>query len=329
MPDSVDFSRKPVLVLGASGFIGSRLVQALAAGSVYRPIAASRHPKHDGIVLDATDPVAVREAISSAARVVNCIAGSNEAMVRSTQALCEAARGQPPGRIVHLSSMAVYGSASGPVNEYHQAVAPVSAYGQAKIACEQIIRKYVRDGGDAIVLRPTCVFGPGSAQWTTRLARLLEVRRIGDLGLAGDGCCNLAFIDDLVTSIINALDARGIAGQTFNVSSSAELTWNEFLVRFAKALGATPVKRIAPRTLKFETKLLAPVRKIAGKFLHTPATEAITPSLAALWAQDIRIDSTAAVAALRMPQTSPDAMIAAAVQSLCGPVNVSRLEFTS
>jgi nucleoside-diphosphate-sugar epimerase len=329
MPDSIDFSRKPVLVLGASGFIGSRLVDSLAAGSVYRPIPASRHPKAGGVVLDATDPAALREALSDVALVVNCIAGSNQAMVRSTQALCDAARLRPPGRIVHLSSMAVYGSASGPVHEYQQGVAPVSGYGEAKIACEQIIRKYVRDGGDAIILRPTCVFGPGSAQWTTRLARLLEAHRIGDLGSAGDGCCNLAFIDDVVAAIVNSLDARGITGRTFNVSSSAELTWNEFLMRFAKALGATPVKRIAPRMLKLETKLLAPARKIAGKFVHTPATEAITPSLAALWRQDIRIDNTAAVAALGMPQTSPDAMIAAAVQWLHGRAQVSRLEFAS
>ena len=327
MPDALDFPRKPVLVLGASGFIGARLVEALSAGTSYRPIAASRRPKPGGLVLDATDPAAMREAIRGASRVVNCIAGSNETMVRSTQALCDAARGKPPGRIVHLSSMAVYGFASGRIREDQPAVDPVSGYGQAKIACEQIIGKYMRDGGNAVILRPTCVFGPGSTQWTTRLARLLETRRIGDLGPAGDGCCNLAFIDDVVAATISALDAGGVAGQTFNVSSSAELTWNEFLVRFAKSLGATPVKRIAPRMLKLETKLLAPVRKIAGKVLHGSATEAITPSLAALWAQDIRIDSTAAVDALRMPQTPPDAMIAAAVQWLHSASPASRLEF--
>ena len=265
MPDLLDFSRKPVLVLGASGFIGSRLVASLAAGSVYRPIAASRHPKQGGVVLDATDPAAIRKAMADVPLLLNCIAGSNEAMIRSTRALCDAARSHPPARIVHLSSMAVYGAASGLVREDHAAVAPVSGYGQAKIACEQIIRKYVRDGGDAVILRPTCVFGPASPQWTTRLAGLLQARRIGDLGPAGDGCCNLAFIDDVTTATVNALDARGIAGETFNLSSSAELTWNEFLVRFAKALGATPVKRIAPRMLKLETKLLAPVRKSPAK----------------------------------------------------------------
>jgi nucleoside-diphosphate-sugar epimerase len=318
MSDLLDTLRKPVLVLGASGFIGARVVAALSVSPTYRPVAASRRPGPGGVALDATDPGAMRAALHGMDRVVNCIAGSPKTMVGATRALCDAARTAPPGRIVHLSSMAVYGAATGWVREDHPGVAPISGYGQAKAGSEAIIRQYVRNGGDAAILRPTCVFGPGSTQWTTRLARLLQAGRIGDLGRAGDGCCNLAFIDDVVAAIVRAMDAPGVTGRTFNVSSSAELTWNEFLVRFARALGATPVKRISPRMLKVETNLLAPMRKIAGKALHSPATEAVTPSLGALFAQDIRIDSRAAVAALSMPQTPVDPMIAAAVQWLSG-----------
>ncbi len=328
MPDSIVFRRKPVLVLGASGFIGTHVVAALSANSAYQPIAASRQPNHGGVALDATNAAAMRDAISGVDYVVNCIAGSNEAMVRSTQALCDAARAKSPERIVHLSSMAAYGAATGSVREDHPAVDPVSGYGRAKLACEDIIRKYGRDGGDAVVLRPTCVFGPGSEQWTTRIARLLRAHRAGDLGAAGDGCCNLAFIDDVVAGIVNALVAPDVADRAFNVSSSSELTWNEFLVRFGKALGMTPINRISRRTLKLETKVMAPAFRIAGKVLRGRAPEAITPSLASLWAQDIRIDSSAAVAALGLPQTAPDAMIAASVLWLRdGSPPVSRLEF--
>jgi 2-alkyl-3-oxoalkanoate reductase len=316
MPDSVDFSRKLVLVLGASGFIGSRVVAALARSPIYRPVAASRRSK---LVVDATNPESVRAALRDVEYVVNCIAGNDRAMVRTTQVLFDGARASPPRRIIHLSSMAVYGAATGTVREDRAPVLPLSGYGQAKIDCERIVRKYVDDGGDAVILRPTCVFGPGSTQWTTRLARLLQAHRIGDMGSAGDGCCNLAFIDDVVAGIIAALDAPDIAGRAFNVSSSADMTWNAFLVAFAKALGATPVRRIAPRTLRIETKLLAPVRRIAAIAMRSPATEAITPSLAALWAQDIRIDCSAAEASLALPRTPTDQMIAAAVQHERGP----------
>jgi nucleoside-diphosphate-sugar epimerase len=293
MPDSVNYPRKPVLVLGASGTIGSRVVAALATSPIYRPVAASRR---SGV--DATDPARVRAALQDVDTIVNCIAGPDRTMVRSTQALCDAARIFPPRRIVHLSSMAVYGAATGTVREDHPAVPPVSGYGQAKIDCEGIVRKYVNDGGDAVILRPTCVFGPNSPQWTTRLARLLA-------GIAA------------------ALDAPDIAGRAFNVSSTNELTWNEFLVAFAMALGATPVRRIPARTLRIETTLLAPLRRIGSLIGRAPVTEAITPSLAALWRQDIRIDCSAAEAMLGLLRTPVDQMIAAAVRPQSNPMEAA------
>lgn len=310
MLDSVDFSRKPVLVLGASGFIGSRVVDAMSGNPLYQAVAASRRST---VVVDATNSDAVHTALQDVHCVINCIAGG--AMVRSTQVLCDAARAVPPRRIVHLSSMAVYGAAVGAIREDHAPVAPVSFYGQAKIECERIVQKYVDDGGDAVILRPTCVFGPGSAQWTTRLARLLYARRIGDLGADGDGYCNLAFIDDVVAAIVAAVDAPDISGRTFNISSAYDLTWNEFFVAFGKALGATPIRRISPRRLRIETMLLAPVRRVLAMAVKSPFTEAVTPSLAALWRQDIRIDCSAARTALALPRTSPDTMIAAAVRT--------------
>ena len=311
MPDSVDFSRKLVLVLGASGYIGSRVVAALSASPIYRPIAASRR---SGLKVDATSTDNVRVALRDVHCVVNCIAGNERTMIRAAEVLCDAARLSPPRRIIHLSSMAVYGAATGVVREDDVPVLPVSGYGQAKIDCERIVQKYVADGGDAVILRPTCVFGAGSKQWTTRLINLLKAGRLGDLGSAGDGCCNLACIDDVVAAIVAALDAPGISGRSFNLSSSANLTWNAFLIAFAKALGATPIRRIPPRTLRIETKLLAPLRRIAAIGIHSPATEAITPSLAALWRQDIRIDSSAAEASLGLQRTPVDRMIAAATR---------------
>ena len=311
MPDSIDYSRKPVLILGASGFIGSRVAAALERSPIYRPVAASRR---SAISVDATDMQSVLRALREVDCVVNCVAGKDDAMVRAAQMLCDAARSAPPRRIVHLSSMAVYGAATGSVTEDHGPVEPVSLYGRAKIACEEIVGRYVRDGGDAVILRPSCVFGPDSTQWTTRLIRLLRAGRLGDLGAGGDGGCNLAFIDDVVGAIVAALDAPDVSGRTFNISSSADLTWNEFLTAFGKALGATPIRRIPGRTLRIETRILAPFRRAAAKAVKAGWTEAITPSLAALFRQDIRIDSGAAQSALWLHRTPPEQMIAAVLR---------------
>ncbi len=326
MADILDLPRKSVLVLGASGFIGSRLVATLSGTPTYRPIAASRRPGRGFIetrAFDATRTDGMQAALRDADYVVNCIAGSGRTMIAATQALCDAARANPPRRIVHLSSMAVYGAATGSVREDHAAIAPLSDYGEAKLTCERIMLKYVHDGGDAIILRPTCVFGPGSMQWTTRIGHLLQTRRIGDLGPAGDGYCNLVYIDDLVVGVIHALGIPWCSNRKFNVSTEMGLTWNQFLVRFAKTLGATPVKRIPQRNLRLESRLLAPARRITDIGLRrfgvrTTLAEAITPSLLALMGQDIRIDSSAAINVLSLPQTPAEHMIASAAGWLKG-----------
>jgi 2-alkyl-3-oxoalkanoate reductase len=310
MPDSMDFSRKPVLVLGASGFIGSRVVAALSHHPLYRAVPASRH---SGLRIDGTNSASVRAALQDVHYVINCIAGG--AMVPATRVLCDAARALPPRRIVHLSSMAVYGAATGTITEDQAPVEPIGLYGRAKIECERLVRKYVDDGGDAVILRPTCVFGPGSPQWTIRLVRLLRDGRIGDLGAAGDGWCNLAFIDDVVAAIVSALDAPGITGRVFNISSNCELTWNEFFKTFGQELGAVPIRRLSARRLQIETQILAPVRRVMAMAVRSPWTEAVTPSLAALWRQDIRIDCAAARRLLVLPATSVDEMIGSVVRA--------------
>ena len=315
MADYPNSHRQPVFVLGASGFIGSALVSALARSPRWQPVPVSRRQGGPGsITADATDPASMRTILSEGVTVVNCIAGSNRTMQHATDVLCSVARQLPPRRIIHLSSMAVYGSATGTVRENTAPVPPLSAYGRAKCDAERTILRYVDGGGDAAILRPSCVFGPGSVQWTTRIARLLTSHRLGDLGSAGDGGCNLVFIDDLIETIIHALEAPSIGGRTFNVSNPDIPSWNDFLIRFGIALGATPIRRIPERALRIETKWLAPLRRIAGKRLKHPATEAITPSLAALFAQDIQIDSSAAATVLAMPATPIARMIETALR---------------
>lgn len=306
-------TRRPVLVLGASGFIGSRIVAALSAHPVWRPVAAGRRATPDGsrIAVDATDPAALANAVRAADTVINCVAGNEATMTGAAKALCDA----KPARIVHFSSMAVYGAAAGQVTEATAPVTPLSGYGQAKLESEATVLRYREAGGQAVILRPTCVFGPGSPQWTTRLATLLRARRLGDLGSAGDGWCNLAYVDDVAAAAVAALDSPS---GVFNVNSSADLTWNAFFLRFARALDATPVRRIPRRELRLETKLLAPARRIGAKILRSPLTEAITPSLAALFAQEIRIDHTAMTRDLGVSPTPLDVMIDASVDWLRG-----------
>jgi nucleoside-diphosphate-sugar epimerase len=302
-----------VLVLGADGFIGSHLVTALAGSDWASPIACGRRARTVGatdpiarLQFDATDESALHQALQSADAVVNCIAGSTRTIVDGARALVAAAARQPrPPRLVHLSSMAVYGNASGVVTESAPLRAE-DAYAKAKIAAEADCQRY----SQAVILRPGIVYGPRSRQWTERVARWLSAHRLGDLGAAGDGYCNLVYVADLVAAVALCLRLPGMAGQVFNLAMAQPPTWNEYFVAFARALGAVPVARIGRRRLKIETKLLAPplkvaeilCRKVGISALRLP--EAIPPSLLRLWQQDIRLDVTRAEQLLQLQWTA-------------------------
>ncbi len=308
--------RQRILVLGGTGFIGSRVVRALADSPLYEPVVASRA---GAVRLDATDLRQVRDVLQTVDSVVNCIAGSEQVMTRSTAALCSAARTCPPRQIVHMSSMAVYGAAIGFAQERTTPVQPVSSYGQAKLDCEETMLRFIDDGGHGVILRPGCVFGPSGPQWTVRIARLLRAKRLGDLGAAGDGFCNLTCVDDLADAALRCLDLEGAAGSIFNIASVISATWNDFLMAFGKALGATPVARIGERRLTAETKIVAPALMLASLARKSAKEAMISPSMARLMRQRIQLDCSAAESTLGMRWTSLDQMIAAAVASEKAP----------
>lgn len=58
-------------------------------------------------------------------------------------------------------------------------------YGAAKVVRDQIVAEYAAYSPRHVVLRPSCIYGRGSQQWSGRISRLLLARRLGDLGAAG------------------------------------------------------------------------------------------------------------------------------------------------
>jgi nucleoside-diphosphate-sugar epimerase len=296
-------SREAVLVVGAGEYMATRLISALAPHSSYRPI-----PLVDGTAHAAWADLEVRHCNAAKSAeltnvlegvdlVVNCVAGKPGTILATTKALCDASRRNPPRRIVHISSMAVYGGASGQVEEATRPEPPLNPYARARIECEALVRQYVADGGDAVIIRPSCIFGPGSEPWAGRIARLLLSRRLGDLGALGDGLCNLVHVDDLVAIMIATFSAPDVAGETLNATADwPRPTWNEFLIRFARAIGATPVERISERRIQVEVKLLAPLLRGAalaagpvgaGRFIP----DAMTPSFVRTLRQHITVSA--------------------------------------
>jgi nucleoside-diphosphate-sugar epimerase len=288
--------RDRIVVLGAGGFIGRRVVQALDVHEGYQPVALTRHAQAASrasgavpLTLDLSAPGAFREALAGAAGVVNCLAGSPQWIRSSAQALFDAAAAMVPApHIVHLSSLAAYGSATGTVRE-----------------SDPLRAQY----GFVTTLRPGIVYGPGSPWWSDRIARLLVMGRLGDLGANGEGICNLVYVDDVAQAAVAALRSGAAARGPFNLSTPAPITWNHYFAHYAAALGVQPLRRISGRRLAVETRLLSPALKLLEVGLRRPSlarwnpVPPLRPWLSELCARHIYMDVERAEQVLRLEWT--------------------------
>ena len=306
-----------VLVLGANGFIGRRVVARLSHDDAVIVTAAGRTAvrtdpaaKIRTQVLDATDEVAMRSALTGVTGVVNCIAGDPDTIVSSAKSLfAAAAQIRPAPRIVHLSSLAAYGSIDGTVDETVPPRGDLGPYSAAKLLTE----KLAADHEAVITLRPGIVYGPRSPWWSDRIARLLRARRLGDLGAAGDGLCNLVYVDDVATAAARALFTPGIEGRIFNLGIASVPSWNDYFSRYAQELGALPVRRVSRLRLAMEQNCFAPPLKLlelAGRLgiaRRISPPPPIRPWLLQLCRHRIGMVVTRAEQALGMQWTTLDA----------------------
>ena len=307
-----------VLVLGGSGHIGKRLLETLANTSWDIPTGASRRLVQSGlrgadwIRINTCNIAELTEALRGFDAVVNCVAGDARSISDGTRALVEAALSADCPRIIHLSTMSVYGPIEGVVQENVPIDPGLGWYGRAKCEAEQRMGEFVRRGGEAVVLRPGCVFGPGSELWVGRVGRWLQAGRLGDLGIAGDGWSNLVHVDDVCEAVMVALQLPVKSGElpTFNLAAPDSPRWNEYFVDLALALGATPVRRIGRRQLQLDAWLAGPPLKLAQKALKytqwrpSSLADPMPPGLLRLWSQHLRLDVTQASQKLGLGWTS-------------------------
>jgi nucleoside-diphosphate-sugar epimerase len=314
-------ARQRILVPGAGGFLGARVLAALAATDWARPVGAGRRapsaalpPGAEWLTLDATDTAAVRAGMRYCAGVVNCVTGDPRTIVESARAIFTAAAAHAPQiRVVHLSSMAVYGTASGTVDERAPLRADLGPYSAAKAVAETSAGLVA----DSVILRPGIVYGPGSPWWTDRIARLLVARRLGDLGAAGSGCCNLVYVDDLAQAIVRALRLSAGGARIYNLAAPAAPDWNGYFTHYAQALGVAPLPRIGPRRLALELRVLGPALRLIevaarlARRMEPDATPAIRPWLTALCRHALVLDTQAAQRDLSLRWTTLDGGLAA------------------
>ena len=228
-----------VLVTGGSGFIGSHVVDRLAAHG-HEPrifdLVPSPYPEHDRIdtvIGDLCEPGDVLAAVEGCDAVVHLAAVADVDLVardplltdrvnvRGTHAVLEAVRAHGTRRFVYASTVWVYGDASSPalVDEDTQLGLPRHFYTATKIAGEMYAASY-RElyGVEYTILRFGIPYGPRSRP-TAVVAAFTEKALHGQpLTIAGDGTQSRRFVyvEDLAEGVVASLVPAG-ANRIFNL----------------------------------------------------------------------------------------------------------------
>ncbi len=296
-----------VLVLGATGFIGGHLVQRMGRQAGWSVIAASRNAASDGaqagahlgLALDTCDQGALEAALERCDAVVNLVAGSARSIHEGGRVLARALDtvSRREGRLLHwvqVSSMAVYQGQEGPVDE-STPLRPASGwYARAKQTSEASARWLSARGHPVTVLRPGCVWGPGSHLWVGRIADWLQRGWLGDLGPWGDGWTHGVHVQDVCEALEQCLRMPPPPGQwrCRNLTAPDSPRWNTWFADLALAIDAPPLRHLSRSRLLAQAWLASPAILIARRLHRSgPWPDPMPPGLLALWASQMQMQT--------------------------------------
>lgn len=269
--------RKRILVTGAGGFIGGRICEVLhelGVGEVHAGLRRWSSGARIGrfpvelVKCDVRNAQEVEQALQGVTHVVHCAVGEQSTTIDGTRVLLDAALKAGVKRVVHLSTVDVYGTPEGVVDETHPLTPMGRAYGDSKIQAEQVCQEMAKRGLPVVILRPSLVHGPFSATWTIAYAQRLQSRPWLVAEADAQGTCNLVYVDDLVGAVIAALDADVPPGEAFNINGPERPTWNEYFHALNDALGLPRIEPQPQTRARLSSLAVQPIRKSAKMVLQ-------------------------------------------------------------
>jgi nucleoside-diphosphate-sugar epimerase len=241
------------LVTGASGFLGNAVCSELASRG-HEVFAMVRRPgsEPDGtraVHGDLTDPHSLPAALNEAqpdcvAHLAAEIASQRDpakiraANVDGTRHLLEACTATSDPRFLFASTV-VTGDAHGQLLDEDSELPVETEYGRSKQEGERLVRE---SGLDAVVIRPSHVYGPGGWFAEEFVKRLRQPGRFAVIG-SGENWWDVVRVEDVASAFADA--AEGAApGSTYHVADDEPITFFDFVALTADALGVGRPRRI-------------------------------------------------------------------------------------
>jgi nucleoside-diphosphate-sugar epimerase len=245
-----------ILVTGASGFIGGRLVELLAERGLRVRAAVSNTSNLarlsqlavEPVRADLADHASLSQAVAACSVVFHAAyrfgsdAKQQKINLTGTRTLAEGFLKQGGRHFVHVSSMSAYGDpCDGDLTEQSPQRPTQEPYSATKQNIERLLLDLYRTRGLPVtILQPAIVYGPHGNIWTTPLLGQVRSMRIV-LPKGGRGLCNAVYVDDVACALMLAADCEAAIGESFLIAGASPVTWRDFYAAYEKMLGKTAV----------------------------------------------------------------------------------------
>jgi nucleoside-diphosphate-sugar epimerase len=252
-----------VLVTGATGFLGTNLVERLLSRAprvrvLVRSAAKARTLSDRGaevIVGEITDESAVAAAVDGVG-IVYHLAGRllrpdvpaseyERTHVEGTKVVLNACKRLPDiGRFVHCSTTGVLGVTGERPADEDAPMRPTNVYEATKAEAELAVREAIGDGFPAVIARPGLVYGPGDLHLLPFFHAVLR-RRFRPIG-SGAVWMHPIYIDDLSEGLLRCGYHPAASGECFHFAGREPVSLAELAEAIARAGGTRVPERHIP-----------------------------------------------------------------------------------
>lgn len=253
-----------ILVTGGTGFTGSHLVRRLLdkgdevlvvdnqKGLFYDELKTRGAQIELGSV---TDQALMKKMISGCELVYHIAAAFRQlnvperhywdVNVEGTRHLVDAAFSFGVRRFIYCSTQGVHGHIKNPPGNEKSPIEPEDYYQLTKYEGEKVVQEYVSRGLDAVIVRPTAIYGPGDPERFLILFRLAKRRSFLMFG-NGETFYHPVYIDNLVDAFELAGEKPGIGGETYIIGDEKYYSIKDLVGNVADAIGVAVRIRYLP-----------------------------------------------------------------------------------
>lgn len=299
---------RPVLVTGATGFLGQHLVRRLL--ELGQPVRATGRNIKVGLELQAEGadfrPADLRDApsMSAAIRGVDAVVHSGALStvwgrreefhainVRGTENVINACIAGRVRRLVYISSPSVMTRTVAQLNLNESEPLPdkhVSIYSETKRLGEDLVN--AATALETVILRPKAIYGPGD---TAIFPRLIRAAEKGRLPIVGDGntVTNLTHVRDVVAAVLLALGSKKGVGRTYLITGGDDVRiWDVIADIVTRSGFKPPTRKVSIRRAMGLARVLEGVWRV----LHLPGEPPLTTYTAGILGLSQTYDISAA-----------------------------------